>query len=185
MLSDGDGNPNLSCNPSKQWSFLGNSVNSSSRGGNSVVNLNSGATAYDANFHITDAVANNSWFGLLNGNSYVMTNTLGVNLSSGATAWSSASDSRLKNVTGTYLTALSDIAQIDVVKFTWKSDKKAKPCVGVIAQSVQGVVPEAVDEFTENDEQYLSVRYTELIPLMIASIKELKAEFDAYKATHP
>jgi hypothetical protein len=33
--------------------------------------------------------------------------------------------------------------------------------------------------------EYLNVRYTELIPLMIASIQELKAEFEAYKASHP
>jgi len=183
VLSDGDGNPRFNyINAYKSWQmpYLGGT--STSRGGNTIFSMNSGSNTYDGSMQITDAVANNVWWGLLNGNAYVMTNTLGVNLSSGATAWSSASDSRLKNVTGTYLTALSDIAQIEVVKFTWKSDKKAKPCVGVIAQSVQGVVPEAVDEFTENDEQYLSVRYTELIPLMIASIQELKAEVDSLKA---
>jgi len=27
--------------------------------------------------------------------------------------------------------------------------------------------------------------YTEVIPLLVAAIKEIKAEFDAYKATHP
>jgi len=182
VLSDGDGNPRFNyVSAYKAWQipYLGGT--STGRGGNTILSMNSGAVAYDGSIAITDAVANNVWWGLLNGNAYVMTNTLGVNLSSGATSWASASDSRLKNVTGTYLTALSDIAQIDVVKFTWKSDEKAKPCVGVIAQSVQGVVPEAVDEFTENNEQYLSVRYTELIPLLIASIQELSAEVTALK----
>jgi hypothetical protein len=184
VLSDGDGNPVLYSNNSKQWTVQANSTTSTSRGGNSVINLTAGSSSssYDANYHITDAVANNVWFGLLSGNGYVMTNTGGVLLASGATSWSSASDSRLKNVTGTYQTALADISQIDVVKFTWKADQEAKPCVGVIAQSVQGVVPEAVDKFIENDEEYLSVRYTELIPLMIASIQELKAEVDSLKS---
>jgi hypothetical protein len=112
----------------------------------------------------------------------------GVNLTSGATSWASASDSRLKNVTGTYTNALADIAQIQAVKFTWKSDEEAKPCVGVIAQSVQPVVPEAIETIrvSKDDEtDYLSVKYTELIPLLIASIQELKAEFDAYKEAHP
>ena len=183
VLSDGDGNHRFNyISAGKYWQIPYVGGTSTSRGGNTILSMNSGATTYDGSFQITDAVANNVWWGLLNGNAYVMVNTLGVNLASGTTAWASASDSRLKNVTGTYLTALSDIAQIDVVKFTWKSDEKARPCVGVIAQSVQGVVPEAVDEFTENDEQYLSVRYTELIPLIIASIKELKAEVDSLKS---
>jgi hypothetical protein len=83
---------------------------------------------------------------------------------------------------------LSDIAQIEAVKFTWKSDQESKPCVGVIAQSVQGVVPEAIETIRvskEDETDYLSVRYTELIPLLVASIQQLKAEFDAYKASHP
>jgi hypothetical protein len=112
----------------------------------------------------------------------------GVKLTSGATSWVSASDARLKTVTGGYDNALADIAQIQAVKFTWKHDADNKPCVGVIAQSVEAVVPEAVDRVRnskEDETQYLGVRYTELIPLMIASIQELKAEFDAYKASHP
>ena len=109
----------------------------------------------------------------------------GVQLSSGATSWGTFSDSRLKNITGTYTNALNDIAQIQPVKFTWKSDEDNKPQVGVIAQSVQNVVPESVDSTTiemDGAEEYLTVRYTELIPLMIASIQELKAELDATKA---
>ena len=105
----------------------------------------------------------------------------GVSLGSGATSWGTFSDSRLKNVTGTYTNALNDIAQIQPVKFTWKSDEGNKPQVGVIAQSVQNVVPESVDSTTiemDGTEEYLTVRYTELIPLMIASIQELKAQLD-------
>ena len=75
--------------------------------------------------------------------------------------------------------------KIQPVKFTWKADAEKKPQVGVIAQSVQTVVPEAIDLVRvdkEDDTDYLSVRYTELIPLMIASIQALKAEVDVLKA---
>jgi hypothetical protein len=116
---------------------------------------------------------------------YVTANTGGVQLNSGATAWSAASDVRLKNVTGKYDNALADIAQIEPIKFTWKSDTKNTPQVGVLAHTVKEVVPEAVDSQTlvrsEDTTEYLSVRYTELIPLMIASIQELKAEIDSLK----
>jgi hypothetical protein len=111
----------------------------------------------------------------------------GSTLSSGSTAWSTSSDSRLKNVTGTYTNALQDIAQLQPVKFTWKSDATNKSCVGVIAQSVQTVVPEAVEEFPcatgpDTTTEYLHVRYTELIPLMIASIQALTEKVTALEA---
>jgi hypothetical protein len=111
---------------------------------------------------------------------FVMNSTnTGVYLGNGSTSWSGYSDSRLKNITGTYTNALNDIAQLQSVKFTWKSDTTNKACVGVIAQSVQPVVPEAVDSTklpngSDDDTEYLAVRYTELIPLMIAAIQELK-----------
>jgi len=109
----------------------------------------------------------------------------GVYLASGGTSWSSSSDARLKNITGTYTDALTDIAKLQPVKFTWKADVNNTPQVGVIAQSVQPVVPEAVTQgqmSSEDKTEYLSVRYTELIPLMIASIQQLKAELDTLKA---
>ena len=111
----------------------------------------------------------------------------GVYLGWGNTSWTANSDSRLKNVTGTYTNALADIAQIQPVKFTWKSDETNTSHVGVIAQSVQGVVPEAISQSklpnTEDETEYLGVRYTELIPLMIASIQELSTLITAQSAT--
>jgi hypothetical protein len=130
-------------------------------------------------------------------NNYQLYNNsnVGQYMVDGATSWTTSSDARLKNITGTYANALSDIAQIQPVKFTWKADESNTPQVGVIAQSVENIVPEAISRtqcIPDDETEYLGVRYTELIPLMIASIQELKAmvdsiqsEFDAYKATHP
>jgi hypothetical protein len=184
VLSDGDGNPRFNYSSANvNWSIPYLGKTGTSRGANTILNLNSGATSYDGSIQITDAVANNVWWGLLNGAAYVMTNSGGVALTNGATSWVSASDSRLKNVTGIYENALSDITQIQPVKFTWKDDAKNKAQVGVLAQSVQAVVPEAVESLLSSEDgiEYLHVRYTELIPLMIASIQELKAEIDALK----
>jgi len=115
--------------------------------------------------------------------------TGGVNLTNGATSWSGNSDMRLKNKTGDILNALEDINKIEPLKFTWKYGPDNNPHVGVSAQSVQNVVPEAIDmgvdveRQREGDEtEYMKVRYTELIPLSIAAIKELKAEVESLKA---
>lgn len=111
--------------------------------------------------------------------------SIGVYINNGSTSWTGTSDARLKNVTGTFTNALDDIAKIQAVKFTWKSDKENTPQVGVIAQSVQEVLPEAVSQakvVEGDDTEYLGVRYTELIPLMIAAIQEQQAIIGDLKA---
>ena len=62
---------------------------------------------------------------------------------------------------------------------TW-NDKSGKEGtdVGVIAQEVLEVLPEAV---TTRDNGYLAVDYQKLIPLMIEAIKDLKSEIDELK----
>lgn len=105
----------------------------------------------------------------------------GVYLSVGGTSWTAYSDERLKNITGTFENPLNDIMKIKPIKFTWKNDDNNTPRVGVSAQSVQLVLPEAIDEQKLNAEDtttYLGVRYTEMIPLLIAAIQELKKQND-------
>ena len=197
VLSDGDGNPQAYCDTSGAWTF---GAGTKTYDGVATCVAASGTNLGPAFVGRTGAIGSttarwwtgsNSW---IKGGTAYDTYTIaagasasgGVALSSGATAWASASDARLKNVTGTYTNALADIAQIEPVKFTWKSDVENKPQVGVLAQSVIGVVPEAVDSDVrvskEDDTEYMSVRYTELIPLMIAAIQELNAKVTALEA---
>jgi hypothetical protein len=98
----------------------------------------------------------------------------GVQLTSGATSWSSFSDITLKNVIGGFSNALDKIGQLNPVYFTWKDDETDKTQVGLIAQDVEKVLPEAV---TYSD-GLLGVKYTELIPLLTAGIKELNGKFN-------
>ena len=185
VLSDGDGNPRL-YNLGTWWAV--NSLAGTDATGVQVIN-SSGGTTYFARDNSTGSAfgygAYQSVIYASNRNIYVQAASGGVVLSNGGTSWASASDSRLKNITGTYTTALADISQIQPVKFTWKNDTENKPQVGVIAQSVQSIVPEAINSgllIKGDDTEYLSVRYTELIPLMIASIQELKTIVDAQAA---
>jgi len=164
---------------------------STTRASSTLIRVLANGTSADSSMVFSDNSTYNVFMGGNNGQAFVIANTGGVFLGSGATSWSGISDARLKNVTGTYTNALNDIAQLEPVKFTWKSDTENKPQVGIIAQSVQKVVPEAVETTFEGDDptEYLGVRYTELIPLLTAAIQELKgivetqkAELDATKA---
>jgi hypothetical protein len=116
-----------------------------------------------------------------NGSSFVIQSSAGYGVtlnSETATSWSSYSDIRLKNVTGKVENALAGVMQLEPIKFSWKRDSLNIPQVGISAQSVLQVLPEAVDESsnfadTNSTEKYLMVRYTELIPLLTAAIQEL------------
>jgi len=89
------------------------------------------------------------------------------------------SDQRLKDNVKPIEDPLSKVLSISGNTYTWndKSGKEGSD-VGVIAQEVVKILPEAV---IERDNGYLAVDYQKLIPLMIEAIKDLKLEVDALK----
>jgi hypothetical protein len=114
--------------------------------------------------------------------------TGGVRLVNGATSWSSISDIRLKDIGSHFNNALDDVSTLEAFRFTWKDDSNATPQVGLSAQSVQAVLPEAVASGKPinapegDDTEYLSVRYTEVIPLLVAALQESKERIEALEA---
>ncbi|NDD26195.1 MAG: hypothetical protein EB103_04920, partial [Actinobacteria bacterium] len=109
----------------------------------------------------------------------------GVNLTSGATSWTSASDERLKDIIEPISDAANKVSTLRAVIGKYKTDEEGTRRSFLIAQDVQSVLPEAVTEGRNSKEdatEYLQVAYTEVIPLLVAAIKELKAELDTAKA---
>ena len=112
--------------------------------------------------------------------------TTGPYVSNGGTSWTSSSDERLKNITGEIENALDKVGQLRAARFTWKSDADNKPQVGLIAQDVQAVLPEVVNStayIIDDETEYLGINYDQVIPLLVASIKELKAINDQQAET--
>jgi hypothetical protein len=116
------------------------------------------------------------------GNFYILnTENTGVALNSGNTSWSTASDERIKDVIEPIDNALEKVVTLRAVIGKYKKDEEGTRRSFLIAQDVQAVLPEAVDE--EQDElKTLSLKYTEVIPLLVAAIQELKIELDSVKA---
>lgn len=80
-----------------------------------------------------------------------------------------SSDARLKNILGDSTTGLKEITQLKVKNFTYKSDKKKTPHVGVIAQELQKVFPNSVFQ----DGKYFKIRREEIFWACVNAIKEL------------
>lgn len=87
------------------------------------------------------------------------------------------SDARLKTDVANIEGALDKVSQLNGVTFTRTTDNKRS--TGVIAQEVEAVLPEAVNT---DEEGMLSVKYGNMVGLLIEAVKELKEENAAMKA---
>ena len=86
------------------------------------------------------------------------------------------SDERLKENIEPLAGALEKVRQLDGVCFNMKDTPDQRE-VGLIAQNVQEVLPEAV-HVVDPDTGHLGVSYPSLIPLIVEAIKEMQAEKD-------
>jgi hypothetical protein len=114
-------------------------------------------------------------------NYYVLnTGATGVRLGNGSTSWAAQSDETVKDIIEPITDAVNKVSTLRAVIGKYKKDKKGIRRSFLIAQDVQAVLPEAVD--IDSADNTLGLRYTEVIPLLVASIKELKATVDAQAA---
>lgn len=82
------------------------------------------------------------------------------------------SDERLKENIATSTYGLTQLLALSPVSFTWIDNPEQGTKLGLLAQDVQLVLPEIV-QVGDDENKTLGVRYTEIIPVIINSIKEL------------
>ena len=113
-------------------------------------------------------------------NFYILQNQAnGVYIASGANAWTTYSDERLKTDLKPIENAAQKVSTLRAVTGRFKTDDESVSRSFLIAQDVQAVLPEAVDA---SDPDKLGVAYTDTIPLLVAAIKELSAQNNALEA---
>ena len=87
-----------------------------------------------------------------------------------------SSDRRLKYVGKASTSGLDKIRQLKVFNYTFKKDEKKTPHVGVIAQDLQKVFPDAVKKGVDG---FLTIRFEDMFFAMINAIKELDSRITA------
>jgi len=105
-----------------------------------------------------------------------------------AVAYNTSSDYRLKNTIAPMTGALAKVALLKPCTYKWNVD--GSDGQGFIAHELAEVVPQcvtgekdAVD--ADGNPKYQGIDTSFLVATLTAAIQELKAEFDAYKASHP
>lgn len=104
------------------------------------------------------------------------------------TTYGTSSDYRLKENIVPMTGALATVAQLKPCTYTWKSNGSSGQ--GFIAHELQAIVPDAVtgEKDAVNEDGSIKTQNIDtsfLVATLTAAIQELKAEFDAYKASHP
>jgi len=112
--------------------------------------------------------------------------TIAINGST--TSYNTSSDYRLKNTIAPMTGALAKVTLLKPCTYKWNAD--GSDGEGFIAHELAEVMPQcvtgekdAVD--SDGNPQYQGIDTSFLVATLTAAIQELKAEFDAYKASHP
>ena len=127
-------------------------------------------------------INNNQVFNLGSGGALLIAGALTQNYS--------FSDIKLKTDIEDLPSALENLKTLKPIYFNWKQESKRRETkeIGIIAQELQKVYPELVEERTrllgEKDEmeQALHVEYDKLTVVLLKAIQELSAEVEALKA---
>ena len=112
--------------------------------------------------------------------------SLGVYLAAGGGSWSSYSDERTKDIEENITDALVKVNKLRAVIGKYKTDEDGTRRSFLIAQDFLNNFPEAVDipkevlpkfegDVVEQNDKY-GLSYTDVIPLLVASIKELSTK---------
>jgi hypothetical protein len=104
---------------------------------------------------------------------------------SGTSAWGSCSDLRFKENIAGIGDALGKVLSLRGVTFDWRTDEYPDKNFdegthyGCVAQEVEAILPEVVREGPDGDK---AVAYSEIVPVLIESIKDQQQQIEDLRA---
>jgi hypothetical protein len=110
-----------------------------------------------------------------------------ISVSSGATAFTTTSDYRLKTNLEPLSNGINRIKQLPVYRFNWIADEGGNKVDGFIAHEAKSIVPECVigekDAIEENgNPAYQGIDQSKIVPLLTAALKEAIAKIETLEA---
>ena len=129
-----------------------------------------GSTA-GSTYHVRDTT-NNAW-------KFYVTNAGVINATS--TSITGLSDERLKENIVDLETGLSEVMSLKPRRFDWKEGEGsgAKNVAGFIAQEVETVLPDLIEDFMHDDlDDAKSIRMGDMLPTLIKAIQEQQAQIE-------
>ena len=169
------------------WSGNGSVISTGGGGGSSSISNGNSNVVVTFDGNVSTSVGSTS--------NVIVATTTGISVKGNVSAgngyftgnvFSSYSDVRLKTILGTIEHPTDKVSQIET--FYYEPNELAVSLgmspghrqVGVSAQSVQTIMPEAVAP-SPIDQNYLTVQYERLIPLLIEAVKKLTTEVEQLK----
>jgi len=92
------------------------------------------------------------------------------------------SDERLKTITSDLnidpitkeeISVLDKLIKVKTVNFKWNDNPEGKNNIGFLAQDLYSYFPELINGDPENKEEYLSVYYSNMTPILVEAIREM------------
>jgi hypothetical protein len=191
QASDGKVGIGTSSPETNNAASVGLTVGSGGGGAAIQLNVNGGGGIFSG----TDTINNPNYsyrMGHLNGTNRLEMSTNnndsyanGVVLSAGGTSWGTFSDERRKTDLVEITDGLNKVSTLRAVTGRYNYDDANVRRSMLIAQDVQAVLPEAVGAMTasmEDPTEYLTLNYTETIPLLVSALKDAKQLIEALTA---
>ena len=100
-----------------------------------------------------------------------------------AASTTTSSDIRLKKNINDIPYGLGEVLQLRGVEFDWKEKRDGKHDIGVIAQEIEKIIPEVVQESKDlnSDTMYKSVDYGKLTAVLVEAVKEQQVQIEELK----
>jgi hypothetical protein len=161
------------------------------------------ATSGNGNTCINSSYGGSRIFALTTESNRLLMGHNGISNAYVQVAWTVTSDARDKTDIVTAPYGLAFVNELRPIQYRWDrrknytngqpdgTHKEDKKTLGFLAQEVIELEKKyggiAKDLLIADDEQddMLKITETKMIPILVKAIQELKAEFDAYKSTHP
>jgi len=179
VLSDGDGNPRLLIDTAGRAYFNQGSSKFSGQAGLVSTTASANHQCFSAANEATSGTRYFHYF--LIGTSH--TNVGSITSTGSSTSFNTTSDHRLKENVADLTGATTRLKQLEPKRFNFIADADTT-VDGFLAHEVQSVVPEAITgTHNEVDDDgnpvYQGIDQSKLVPLLVATIKELEARITA------